>query len=54
MLLIVGIAGASTPGSDVRLTNDNSAYVSNYTLATGIPYSYQTLDECSISRGREN
>jgi hypothetical protein len=54
MLLIVGIAGASTPGSDVRLTNDNSAYVSNYTLATGIPYSDQTLDECSISRGREN
>jgi hypothetical protein len=57
MLLIVGIAGASNPGADVRLTNDNGGnggYVSNYTLATGIPYSDDTLRECSISRGREN
>jgi hypothetical protein len=57
MLLIVGIAGASMPGADVRLTNDNGGnggYVSNYTLATGIPYSDDTLRECSISRGREN
>ena len=53
-LIAVGIAGASTPGADVRLTNDNSQYVSAYTLATGIPYTYQTLQECSISRGREN
>jgi hypothetical protein len=54
MLVAVGIAGASTPGADARLTNDNSQYVSNYTLATGIPYTDQTLQECSISRGREN
>jgi hypothetical protein len=54
MLAVVSIAGASTPGGDVRLTNDNSAYVSSYTLATGIPYTDQTLQECSISRGREN
>src|SRR5438132_8941225 len=53
-LFAVGIAGASTPGADARLTNDNSAYVSAYTLATGNPYTDQTLDECSMSRGREN
>src|SRR5436190_23535199 len=53
-LFAVGIAGASTPGADARLTNDNSAYVSDYTLATGIPYTDQTLNECSISRGRQN
>lgn len=54
MLLIVGIAGASTPGTDVRLSNDQSGYVSNYTLATGVAYTDQTLDECSVSRGRQN
>jgi hypothetical protein len=54
MLIAVGIAGASTPGTDARLTNDNSQYVSNYTLATGVPYTDQTLQECSVSRGREN
>src|SRR5436190_19315949 len=53
-LFAVGIAGASTPGADVRLTNDNSGYVSSYTLATGIAYTDQTLDECTISKGREN
>src|SRR5947209_10745522 len=53
-LFAVGVAGASTPGSDVRLTNDNSAYVSSYTLATGNPYTDATLNECSISRGRQN
>src|SRR5436309_13905942 len=53
-LFAVGVAGASTPGTDARLTNDNSAYVSSYTLATGTPYTDQTLAECSISRGRQN
>jgi hypothetical protein len=64
-LFAVAIAGASTPGSDVRLTNDchpdittpadcGAGYVSAYTLATGNPYTDQTLDECTISRGREN
>ena len=40
----VGGAGASTPGADVRVTNDchpdagcGAGYVSAYTLATGIP-----------------
>jgi hypothetical protein len=50
----VGVAVAATPGPDVRLTNDASAYVSGYTLATGTPYSDATLDECSHSRGRQN
>jgi hypothetical protein len=45
----------------VRLTNDchpdpgcGDGYVSSYTLATGLPYTDQTLDECTISKGREN
>jgi hypothetical protein len=61
MLIAVGIAGASTPGADARLTNDchpdagcGAGYVSSYTLATGVPYTDQTLDECSISHGRQN
>src|SRR5919197_901488 len=60
-LLIVGVAGASAPGADVRLTNDchpdagcGAGYVSAYTLATGIPYTDQTLNECPISHGRQN
>src|SRR2546421_6523778 len=60
-LFAVGIAGASTPGSDVRLTNDchpdagcGAGYVSAYTLATGNPYTDATLDECTISHGRQN
>jgi hypothetical protein len=60
-LMIVGIAGASSPGADARLTNDchpdggcGAGYVSAYTLATGIPYTDQTLDECTIAKGRQN
>jgi hypothetical protein len=56
-----GIAGASTPGGDVRLTNDchplagcGAGYISAYTLATGNAYTDATLDECTISRGRQN
>jgi hypothetical protein len=56
-----GIAGASTPGADARLTNDchpdggcGAGYVSAYTLATGIPYTDATLDECTISHGRQD
>jgi hypothetical protein len=65
LLFVVGIAGASTPGGDVRLTNDchnatppivpcGAGYTSAYTLATDTPYTDQTLDECTVSRGREN
>ena len=57
----VGVAGASIPGADARLTNDchpdpgcGAGYVSAYTLATGVPYTDQTLDECTISHGRQN
>lgn len=50
-------ASASTPGGDVRLSNDalsTSGYVSADDLA-GLPhYTDATLDECSRSRGREN
>src|SRR5437899_7758392 len=56
-----GIAGASTPGADARLTNDchpdagcGAGYVSAYTLATGTPYTDATLNECTISHGRQN
>ena len=57
----VGGAGASTPGADVRLTNDchplvgcGAGYVSAYKLATGNDYTDATLDECTVSRGRQN
>jgi hypothetical protein len=55
VLLSVGAAGAAGP-ANVRLSNDNGAggYVSDYTLATGIPYTDATLAECSRSRGRQN
>jgi len=55
-VLFVGAVSASTPGTDVKLTHDanDGGYVSAYTLATGNPYTDDTLDECSISRGRQN
>jgi hypothetical protein len=69
-LFAVALAGASTPGADVRLSNDchpdvsppstaatatcGVGYVSAYTLATGNAYTDQTLNECTVSRGREN
>jgi len=54
LLAVSGAAGASP--SNVRLTNDQGTggYVSDYTLATGTPYSDATLTECSHSRGRQN
>src|SRR5437016_6726804 len=60
-LFAVGVAGASTPGADARLTNDchpdagcGAGYVSAYTLATGTPYTDQTLAECTIAHARQN
>src|SRR5712691_175580 len=60
-LLVVGTAAGSTPGADTRLTNDchpdagcGAGYVSDYTLATGSAYTDQTLDECTVSHGRQN
>src|SRR6476469_6484510 len=55
--MVISSAAASTPGADVRLTNDATTtpgYVSDYTLVTGTPYTDATLTECSRSRGREN
>ena len=55
-LLTLSLTMASAPGADSRLTRDFSGggYVSTYTLATGNAYTDQTLDECSIARGRQN
>src|SRR5438270_3221073 len=57
---LVPMAARSAP-SDVRLTNDchpnggcGAGYVSVYTLATGQTYTDRTLDECTISKGRQN
>jgi hypothetical protein len=50
-------AFASTPGVDVRLSNDApglSGYISADDLAGLGPYSDATLKECSRSRGRQN
>jgi hypothetical protein len=49
------VAQPSTPGSDVRLSNDvGGGYVSAFTLATGIPYTDAVISECGIARGRQN
>src|SRR6187551_2832164 len=60
-LVAASSAPGSTPGTDARLSNDchpdatcGAGYVSAYTLATGTSYSDATLDECSISHGRQN
>lgn len=54
-LIVVGLATASTPGGDVRLTNDvGGGYVSAYTLATGQQVADPVIAECSIARGRQN
>src|SRR3954451_22775846 len=67
VLVVVGIAAAAA-GGNARLTNDCHATptdraasatcgagdVSDYTLATGTPYTDRTLDECTWSKGRQN
>src|SRR5438132_3774589 len=55
--VVSAIASFKPDPPNARLTNDNGAnggYVSAYTLATGNPYTDATLDECTISRGRQN
>ncbi len=54
VVLMVAIPAAQAAPANVRLTNDSSAYVSAYTLATGTPYSDDVLNACSQSRGRQN
>src|SRR5438046_7128218 len=54
--VVSAIASFQPDSTDTRLTNDNGAnggYVSAYALATGNPYTDATLEECSISRGRQ-
>jgi hypothetical protein len=57
LALVTGVAAA---GGNARLTNDchpgacGAGYVSAYTLATGVPYTDATLDECTVSHGRQN
>jgi hypothetical protein len=53
-LLAVAMPAAQAAPTNVRLTNDNSAYVSDYTLATGNAYTDDVLTACSQSRGRQN
>jgi hypothetical protein len=53
-LVLVTSAAAGSPGADRRLTNDASAYTSEYTIATGTPYTDDVLAECSVARGRQN
>ncbi|MEP6892536.1 MAG: sialidase family protein, partial [Gaiellaceae bacterium] len=50
----IGIALASTPGADVRLTHDDSSYVSANQVAGLSSYTDDTLRECSRSQGRQN
>src|SRR5438067_96934 len=54
--VVSAIASFKPDPPNTRLTNDSRAngYVSAYTLATDNPYTDATLDECSISRGRQN
>jgi hypothetical protein len=59
IIFVVGASAAfaSTPGGDVRLTHDELAlpdYVSADDLAGLAHYTDATLDECSVSRGRQN
>jgi hypothetical protein len=60
-LVVPSAAIASTPVADVRLSNDchpagtcGAGYVSAYTMATGVPYTDATLQECTIAHARQN
>ncbi|MFL5674710.1 MAG: sialidase family protein [Chloroflexota bacterium] len=51
----MSLVGGSLAAGDVRLSNDvGHGYTSAYTLATGHPYTDDVLDECGVSRGRQN
>jgi hypothetical protein len=52
-LVCVAPAAQASP-ANARLTNDNSSYISDYTLVTGQPYTDDVLTACSQSRGRQN
>jgi hypothetical protein len=51
----VAVIGSTLAVGNVRLSNDvGGGYISAYTLATGNEYTDDTLDECLVSRGRQN
>lgn len=51
----MAIIGSTLAVGNVRLSNDvSSGYISAYTQATGNAYTDDTLDECLVSRGRQN
>jgi hypothetical protein len=52
--LVCVVPAAHASPANARLTNDNSSYVSDYTLVTGQPYTDAVLTACSQSRGRQN
>ncbi len=54
LALVCLVPSAQAGPANVRLTNDNSSYVSDYTLVTGQPYTDDVLTACSHSRGRQN
>jgi hypothetical protein len=55
LLASLAVIGGTLAAGDVRLTNDvNNGYISAYTLATGIAYTDNTLDECKVARARQN
>src|SRR6266581_660624 len=54
LALVCVVPTAQARPANARLTNDNSSYVSDYTLVTGQPYTDAVLTACSHSRGRQN
>ncbi|MBI3747470.1 MAG: exo-alpha-sialidase [Chloroflexi bacterium] len=55
LLASLAVIGGTLAAGDVRLSNDvGGGYISAYTLATGNPYTDNTLDECAVARGRQN
>lgn len=57
LLLWGAVAAVASPGSDVRLTNDNGAnngYISDFQMVTGTQHTDDVLKACSQSRGRQN
>ena len=54
LALVCLVPAAQAGPANARLSNDNSSYVSDYTLVTGNPYTDDVLTACSHSRGRQN
>jgi len=55
LITSIAVIGSTAAAGDVRLTNDvGNGYISAYTLATGIPYTDDTITECGVSRARQN